>query len=334
VLLIGMRLLQGVGAGAEQAGAAVLMAEYAPRERRGFFAALPFTGIMAGTVAAAVIYFVMLLGVDNIANTWLWRVPFLLSVFIIAVAVWIRLKLKESPEFAKLEARHQVAERPLANLLSNSMRNVLIVIGLRMGENGGSSIYQALAISYIVSVVGLRGQVGALCLVCASIVGTLTVPMSGWLTDRYGRVIVYRFFACFQLIIAIPVWWIFSQGEILSSITAISVALAVGVWGMFGAQGALLPELFGSQHRYIGVSVAREASAVLAGGIAPLIGAALIGWAASYYGAARMAWIPIAGYLVALSLITVATTFVTPEPRGRDLDDPRDAGQTEMPHEK
>jgi MFS transporter, MHS family, metabolite:H+ symporter len=261
-------------------------------------------------------------------------VPFLLSVFIIAVAVWIRLKLKESPEFAKLEARHQVAERPLANLLSNSMRNVLIVIGLRMGENGGSSIYQALAISYIVSVVGLRGQVGALCLVCASIVGTLTVPMSGWLTDRYGRVIVYRFFACFQLIIAIPVWWIFSQGEILSSITAISVALAVGVWGMFGAQGALLPELFGSQHRYIGVSVAREASAVLAGGIAPLIGAALIGWAASYYGAARMAWIPIAGYLVALSLITVATTFVTPEPRGRDLDDPRDAGQTEMPHEK
>jgi len=104
--------LQGVGASAEQAGAAVLMAEYAPRERRWFFAALPFTGIMAGTVAAAVIYFVMLLGVDNIANTWLWRVPFLLSVFIIAVAIWIRLKLKESPEFTKLEARHQVADRP------------------------------------------------------------------------------------------------------------------------------------------------------------------------------------------------------------------------------
>ena len=261
-------------------------------------------------------------------------VPFLLSVFIIAVAIWIRLKLKESPEFTKLEAKHQVAERPLANLLSNSRRNVLIVIGLRMGENGGSSIYQALAISYIVGVVGLKGQVGALCLVCASIVGTLTVPMSGWLTDRYGRVIVYRFFACFQLIIAIPVWWIFSQGEMLSSIIAISIALAVGVWGMFGAQGALLPELFGSQHRYIGVSVAREASAVLAGGIAPLIGAALIGGATNYYGSARMAWIPIAGYLVVLSLITVATTFVTPEPRGRDLDDPRDAGQTEMPHEK
>jgi len=136
VLLIGMRLLQGVGAGAEQAGAAVLMAEYAPRERRGFFAALPFTGIMAGTVAAAVIYFVMLLGVDNIANTWLWRVPFLLSVFIIAVAIWIRLKLKESPEFSKLEAKHQIAERPLANLLSNSLRNVLIVIGLRMVKMG------------------------------------------------------------------------------------------------------------------------------------------------------------------------------------------------------
>src|SRR6516164_3201431 len=334
VLLILLRLLQGLGAGAEQAGAAVLMTEYAPRDRRGFFAALPFMGIQLGTILAAAIYFLLLLRIDSVTQSWLWRLPFLFSVVIIVVAIWIRFRLKESPAFVKLEAKHQVMHNPLRNLLANSMRNVLVVIGLRMGENGGSSIYQALAVSYVVSVVGLKGQVGALGLVCASILGTLTVPMSGWLTDRYGRVIVYRSFACFQLVTAIPVWWIFSQGELVSTLVAISIALAVGVWGMFGAQGALLPELFGSQHRYIGVSVAREASAVLAGGIAPLIGAALISWTTNYYGSARLAWIPIAGYLVALSLITVATTFVTPEPRGRDLDDPRDAGQTEMPHQK
>ena len=333
VMLIGLRLLQGLGAGAEQAGAAVLMTEYAPRERRGFFASLPFMGIQLGTVAAALIYFVLLYKVDNVAQTWVWRLPFLLSVVIIAVAIWIRVKLKESPEFAKLEAKHQVTEKPLANLMANSMPNVLRVIGLRLAENGGSSIYQALAVSYIVGAVGLKGPVGALCLVFAALLGAIVVPVAGMLTDRYGRVIVYRSFAIFQLLVAFPVWWILSQGEIVSTIAAISIALGIGAWGMFGASGALLPELFGARHRYIGVSVAREASAVLAGGIAPFIGAALISWTTAYYGSPKMAWLPIAGYVAVLSLVTVFTTFITPETRGRDLDDPRDAGQAAAPAE-
>jgi len=280
------------------------------------------------------VYFLLLLRIDNIADTWLWRVPFLLSVVIIAVAIWIRIKLKESPEFTKLEARHQITERPLANLLKNSMPNVLRVIGLRMAENGGSSIYQALAVSYIVGVVGLKGPIGALSLVSAASLGALFVALAGFLTDLYGRVIVYRCFALFQLLIAFPVWWVLSQGEIFSSIAAITLALGVGAWGMFGASGALLPELFGAKHRYIGVSVAREASAVLSGGVAPLIGAALITWSTSALGSARNAWIPIACYVALLTLITVVTTFLTPEPRGRDLDDPRDAGQTTAPKEE
>ena len=333
VLLILLRLLQGLGAGAEQAGAAVLMTEYAPRDRRGFFAALPFMGIQLGTILAAAIYFLLLLRIDNVTQSWLWRLPFLFSVVIIVVAIWIRFRLKESPAFVKLEAKHQVMHNPLRNLLANSMRNVLVVIGLRMGENGGSSIYQALAVSYVVSVIGLKGPVGALCLVCAASLGAITTPLSGALTDRYGRVKVYRFCAALQLVIAFPVWWIFSRGEIISTVVAITIALACGVWGMFGAQGALLPELFGARHRYIGVSVAREASAVLAGGIAPFIGAALIGWSTTNLGSAKAAWVPIAGYLAVLSLITIVATFFTPETQGRDLDDPRDAGQSEAPQE-
>src|SRR6516164_468358 len=321
VMLVVLRLLQGLGAGAEQAGATVLMTEYAPREQRGFFAALPFMGIQLGTVAASLVYFVLLLQVQDVAQTWLWRVPFLLSVVIIAVAIWIRLKLKESPEFAKLEARHQVDDRPLAHLLENSIKTVLLGIGLRMAENGGSSLYQALAVSYIVGVVGLQGQIGALALVFAPAVGALVVPLAGMLSDRYGRVIVYRSFALFQLLVAFPVWWVLSHGNVTSSLVVMSIALGAGVWGMFGAQGALLPELFGARHRYIGVSVAREASAVLAGGIAPFIGAALIGWSATNLGSVRPARLPIAGYLVVLSLLMLVATFFTPETRGRDLHD-------------
>jgi MHS family metabolite:H+ symporter-like MFS transporter len=88
-------------------------------------------GIQLGTVSAAVVYFLVLWRTENITETWLWRLPFLLSVVIIIVAIWIRLRLKESPEFVKLEAKHQVTDKPLKNLLTNSMRNVLIVIGLR-----------------------------------------------------------------------------------------------------------------------------------------------------------------------------------------------------------
>jgi MHS family metabolite:H+ symporter-like MFS transporter len=329
VMLIGLRVLQGLGAGAEQAGAAVLMTEYAPSERRGFFAALPFLGIQLGTVLAALVYFVLLLGIDDVTQSWLWRLPFLSSVVIIALAIWIRLKLKESPQFVKLEARHQVEERPLANLLANSKRSVLLGIGLRLGENGGSSIYQALAVSYIVGTVGLTGPIGALCLVAAATIGALVVPLAGRLTDRFGRVAVYRGFAIFQLLLAFPVWWVLSQGSVTASVIAISIALGAGVWGMFGAQGAFLPELFGARHRYIGVSLAREVSAVIAGGIAPLVGAAIIAWTVSLNGGAKeagvMAWLPLAAYLATLTLITVVTTFFTPEPRGRDLDDPRDA---------
>jgi MHS family metabolite:H+ symporter-like MFS transporter len=328
ILLVGCRLLQGLGAGAEQAGAAVLMAEYAPVERRGYFAALPFMGVLLGTVLAAGIYF-LLVRVEDISQSWLWRLPFLLSVFIIAVAVWIRLKLKESPAFTKLEARKQIDAHPLVHLMQNSKTSLLKVIGLRMAENGGSSIYQSLAISYMAVVMGLKGPIGPLALLVAGVAGAVIIPIAGKLSDTYGRIPVYRWFAIYQLVLAYPTWWVLSRGDATSSIAMLCVALA-GVWGMFATQGALLPEMFGARHRYAGVATGREVSAVIAGGVAPLVGASIIAWSATHYGGregAILSWIPLATYVAILSLIGVLTTFVTPETRGRDLDDLRDAGQ-------
>ncbi|HKR40978.1 MAG TPA: MFS transporter [Paraburkholderia sp.] len=326
ILLVGCRLLQGLGAGAEQAGAAVLMAEYAPAKRRGYFAALPFMGVLLGTVMAAAIYFA-LVRVDDISRSWLWRVPFLLSVVIIAVAIWIRLKLKESPSFARLEARQQVNDSPLKHLVKHSRPTLLKVIGLRMAENGGSSIYQSLAISYMATATGLNGPIGPVALLLAGVSGAIVIPVAGMLSDRFGRVPVYRAFAVYQLVLAFPTWWVLSLGNAAASITMLCIALA-GVWGMFATQGALLPELFGAQHRYAGVAVGREVSAVIAGGVAPLIGASIIAWATAHWGGTDgriLAWVPLAAYVATLSLIGVVTTFYTPETRGRDLDDLRDA---------
>ena len=335
VLLVVLRLLQGLGAGAEQAGAAVMMTEYAPEGRRGFYAALPFLGIQLGTILAAVVYFLVVSGNDNVIESGLWRWPFFSSVVIVALGLYMRMSLKESPTFIRLKALKRVCVNPLKSAMENSKPTLLIGIGLRLGENGGSSIYQALAVSYIVGVVGLQGPVGVLTLICAASLGAITVPIAGKLSDRFGRVVVYRAFALVQLALAFPVWWILSLGNVVASIIAISIALGIGTWGMFGTQAALLPELFGSRHRYMGVSIAREASAVIAGGIAPMIGAGIIALVvASHDGDASAgigAWLPIACYLTLLTLITLYATFKTPETLNRDLDEPRDAW--EIAHE-
>lgn len=328
-MLVALRLMQGLGAGAEQAGAAVLMTEYAPRDRRGYIASLPFMGIQVGTVLAAAIYFIVFLGVPDVGQSWLWRLPFLSSILILGAAIYMRMHLKESPTFSKLEAHRQTTDRPLANLLKYSKKSVLVGIGLRMAENGTSAIYGALAVGYIVSVMGAKPSFGPLCLVVAPTLGAVMVPLAGWLSDRHGRARVYRWFAVTQLILAFPVWWIFSLGNTTWTLAAITIALGVGTWGMLGAQSAFLPELFGARHRYIGVSCAREVSAVIGGGIAPLLGSAIIAWMISANGGAQSAgvgaWIPLAAYTAILCAITVYATYQAPETAGRDLDDPRDA---------
>jgi MHS family metabolite:H+ symporter-like MFS transporter len=330
VMLIALRILQGLGAGAEQAGASVLMTEYAPVDRRGFFASLPFSGIQLGTVLAALVYFLLLYaGKQELISSGLWRVPFLASILILGVAVYIRISLKESPTFHKLKAHGDTIAHPLRDALKTSRRTLLLGIGLRLGENGGSSIIGALAMSYIVGTVGLTGSIGALSLVCAASLGAIVVPVSGMLSDRFGRRIVYRSFAIFQVLTVFPMWYVLSLGDITSTLIVVAIGLAVGVWGMFGTQGAYMPELFGARHRYVGVSLAREVSAVIAGGIAPLIGSMIIALVISQHpGEANpglSAWFPLGCYQALLAIGTVITTFFAPETRGRDLTDPRDA---------
>lgn len=119
-LLVALRILQGLGAGAEQAGAAVLMTEYAPAGKRGIYASLPFLGIQLGTVLAAAVYFVMLANLGHVTDGWAWRVPFLCSAVIVAVGLYMRIRLHESPTFVRLEKRAQLAANPLKSAMRHS----------------------------------------------------------------------------------------------------------------------------------------------------------------------------------------------------------------------
>lgn len=312
ILLVFLRLCQGFGAGAEQAGATVLMSEYSPVKSRGYFASLPFIGIQAGTLLASGI-FVYLGGLPkDVLLGWVWRVPFLFSIVLVLIAVFIRSRLKESPTFVRLEKQEQIAEHPVREVFTHSLGSVLRGIGLRMAENGGSYLFNSLAVAYATGTLMVNRSVGPLAVAVASLIGMVSVPLAGRLSDRVGRVPVYRAGALVLLVLAFPGWYLISLGQAWLVIVVIAVAIGFGVNVMLGAQCAHLPELFGNRHRYLGVAAARELSAVIAGGLAGVLGAVLI---SAYSGS----WVPLGIYTFVLAAITFATTFVVPETVARDL---------------
>lgn len=313
ILLVVMRLLQGFGAGAEQAGATVLMAEYSPVKKRGFFSALPFVGIQAGTLLASVVFFLLTLMPEEAFLSWGWRLPFLGSFLLILVALFIRAKLQETPSFVQLEKSEQVAERPVREIFTRGRAGVVIGVGLRMAENGGSYMFQSIALAFVTSAaIGMDRGAVTWGVTFGSLIGIFSVPLTGRISDRVGRVPVYRFGAVFMLLYAFPAWYLLSLGNEVVAIAVIAIGLGIAVNSMLGPQCAMLPEMFGNRHRYLGVAMAREISAVLAGGLAGVLGAALLAWTDGN-------WIVLAIYMATLAAITTAATFLVPETRGRDL---------------
>ena len=325
ILLLCLRLMQGFGAGAEQAGATVLMAEVAPVHRRGFFAALPFIGIQGGTLIAAAVFAYMGTLPEEVLLGWAWRIPFLASFLMIIVAVYIRSKLKETPTFQELENQKNTARQPLPELFKNSGSLVLKGVGLRMAENGGSYLFQSVAVAFVTTAPLTQDKTtGSLAVAFGSLIGLFSVPFTGHLSDKYGRRTIYRLGAIFMTVYAFPAWYLLSLNNQMLTIAVIAVGIGVCVNTMLGPQCALLPELFGNRSRYLGVAMSREISAVLAGGLAGIIGATLI---KAYHGS----WVPLAIYMFILAIITLVSTFLIPETQGRDLLMVEDARTASVP---
>jgi len=321
VLLVLLRLLQGFGAGAEQTGAATLMAELAPRERRGFYAALPFIGVFSGLALATITFRVMQASLtEQELLDWGWRLPFLASVVLIFMAVWIRLKLKESPVFQQLSQSHQVIDSPMRSVLRNARRPLLATTLMRMAETGCSTLYATVSIAFLTGFASRHlGQdsadlagIGTNAVLAASILSVFTTPLFGALSDRFGRLAVYRGGALFGAFWAFPSWWMIDSGDSTLVCIAVVGGFALAANCMLGAQCAHFTELFGNRYRYSGVALAREVGAMLSGGLAPILGIALVGLAGGAY------WV-LALYTLVLTMLTLIGTWLSTETRGRDL---------------
>lgn len=319
ILLIALRLVQGFGAGAELAGASVLLAEYAPPERRGLVASFVAVGTNTGTLLASGIWLILAAQPEE----WLlevgWRIPFIASIAVALFALVIRRYLNETPVFEVAVSGAPAEERtPLRDAWTYGKKSFLASMCLRIAENGPSSIFQSFLLGYIATVLMMDRSIGTEAVFFASLIGFVTVPFFGWLSDKVGRRLVYRYLALFQFCWAIPTMLMLQTGNPGLMKLALIVGISVGVLGLYSLQGSFMPELFGSRYRYTGLAVSKEIGSIISGGTAPMVASALLA-------AFSNSWVPIAIYLMVTTGIGVITTFFTPEVRGRDLTDPQDA---------
>lgn len=331
VLLVVLRLAQGFGAGAEIAGATVMLAEYAPSKRRGLVSSLVSLGTNSGTLAASGLWAVLLavLSEDQLLS-WGWRLPFLMSFGLLLFAVWLRRNLKESPVFeerpdvvdgvamSRREVESALAEGTggdtgllEAGLKQRKGRAFFLALGLRFGQAGNSGLIQTFLVGYIATELSAERSVPTDAIVYGSLLGFLTVPVVGLLGDRFGRRSVYLALTSLTALSAFPLMMLITSGSTPALILGMILGLNVGVLGLFALESVTMAELFGSRTRFTQLALAKEIGGVLATAIGPVLAASLT--------AATGSWWPIAAMLVVYSLITLVSALLSPETRGRDL---------------
>ena len=328
ILLVALRLIQGFGAGAEIAGATVMLAEFASARRRGIISSLVCLGTNSGTLGASALWAILVssLSQDQLLS-WGWRIPFLASFVIMLFAIWIRRSIKESPVFEEradvvdgvaLSKREIAAAEELAKtstieaaLHQKKGKAFLIALGLRFGQAGNSGLVQTFLVGYLATVLLADKSVGTNAIMYGSLLGFVTIPLVGLLGDRFGRRPLYLILSALTAIYAIPMMLMITSGNPTVITIAMVIGLNLGVLGLFAMESVTMAEFFGARTRFTQLALAKEIGGILATAIGPLLAATLT--------AVTGHWWPLAAMLIAYSLITLVSAAVGPEVRGRDM---------------
>jgi MHS family metabolite:H+ symporter-like MFS transporter len=332
VLLVTLRLLQGFGAGAEISGAGVMLAEYAPVKRRGFVASLVGLGTNCGTLFASAIWAILLgVMVESDVIAWGWRIPFIASAVVMVFAVWVRLNLKESPVFEEREdvvdgralsreeilaqAGHRAETRTVEALQRKPIKAIAVAFFLRFGQAGNSGLIQTYLISFMTLTLALQKSLSANVVIVSSLVGFVTIPLIGWLGDKFGRRRMYIIVMSAALVVVVPAMTAIDSRNLVWVFVGYVVLHNVAVLSPASLENVSIPEIFGARNRYTLTAVVREIAAVIATGIGPVVVAA---WVAAAMGSP----IPIMVMLVLYSLSALIVAVWAKDWTGRDLTDP------------
>jgi len=296
--LVALRIVQGFGVGGEWGGAVLMAVEHAPQGKRGFYGSWPQIGVPAGLALAIAVFRFFSAGLPEADFlSWGWRVPFLLSVVLVGVGLVIRVRILETPTFAKVKEQGTEARMPIIEVLKTHPRELLLAAGARMAENSAFYIYSAFVLVYATRVLGLARDHILSAVLVAALVELAAIPLFGALSDRVGRRPIYLFGAIFTAAFAYPLFWMFDTKSSPLIYTALIIAFVFSHAAMYAPQAAFLSELFGTRVRYSGASLGAQLASVAAGGAAPLIATGLLDLG---YGRGMLAL-----YLVFMSALTV-----------------------------
>ena len=294
-LLILLRIAQGIAAGGEWGGGVLLISENSSDSRRGMLSAFSQGGISLGFVLSSLAFFLVQLMPDSQFMAWGWRIPFLLSVVLLAVGAYIRFRLPESKEFTDVSETKQ-HKLPVLAAIKTHPREILVAMGLRVAENGGSYIFLSFSIAYGVHV-GVDKGLLLMAVAVSMLVSFGTYIFFGHLSDRIGRRPVYALGAIGMGAMAFPFFAMIDSNTPAVVILAFLVANGLCHGAMIGTQPAFFHELFSAEVRYSAMAIAHELAAVFAGGFAPLIATALL----LQFGSS----IPVSLYVIGLVLVTL-----------------------------
>ncbi|MBS0437573.1 MAG: MHS family MFS transporter, partial [Proteobacteria bacterium] len=279
IALLLLRVLQGIGLGGEWGGAVLMAYEYAPKEKRGFYASLPQVGLAIGLcMASGVVALLSSLLSDAQFLAWGWRIAFLLSGVMVFVGMYIRLAVKETPEFAAIKARNEASAIPFFDMFRRYPGNVLKGMGARYIDGVFFNVFGVFSIGYLTSTLKISRTDALLGVMAAALVMIVTIPLFGRLSDRIGRTRVYFWGSLITALSAFPGFWLMtnSGGNMLAIWLAIVVPFGIFYASVYGPEAALFCDLFDAKVRYTGISFVYQFSGIFASGITPIIATALL----------------------------------------------------------
>jgi MHS family shikimate/dehydroshikimate transporter-like MFS transporter len=325
VLLVILRFAQGLGVGGEWGGAVLMSVEHAPKGKRGLFGAWPQMGVPAGLLLSTLVF----LGLQSATTeeqflAWGWRVPFLVSIVLVGVGLFIRLKVMESPVFQQVKDSGTEASKPIIDVIKTHPRSVLTAMGMRVAENGTFYVMTVFVLTYGEDTLELSKSTMLTGVIIAAALGLFTVPLWGALSDRFGRRPLYMAGTIVSLLWAFPFFMLVDTKEPLLIWLAIVVGVNVCHDLMYGPQAAYFSELFGTRVRYSGASLGYQLASVFAGGFAPLVAAALL---AANGGDPML----VALYIAGLAVISLVATLFAEETYRSDIDETREEERELVP---